>query len=270
MRCAQQDNINETFAEFKATGDVTLRNRIAEHHLPLVKAIADALIWRLPAGVDVGDLIQAGSMGLLNAIASFDPARAVKFSTFAQRRIFGAMIDHLRSMDGASRLVRDRAKKIGEAVAQLEVELGRPPSPDELQNRLGVTSEKFALMQATNARPIARPITSLSQPKRRGEDDHHPSAPIHDLQDHRESQPGRHVESKDAFDSIIRIVLNHYTLTDAVLLKLCVEGWTLQAIATLLGNLTESSMCQRRTKLFKQLRARRDLADLGLAVREAA
>lgn len=255
------------FNQYRATGSEAVRNRIAEAYLPLVKDVAERMIKKLPAEVDLDDLIQAGSLGLLDAIRQFEPTRGFKFCTFAQHRVWGSIIDWLRQVDWVPRLVRERARRLSEAVGSLETELGRPPNQDELRQRLNVGDQRFALIFRA---PPATMHLRLSEPVHDDEDG--AAAVVADLiTDHRERQPGEDVANRDAFDRIIKLVLREYTVTDALLLRLFYrEGENLSTVAKHLGGLTESAMCIRRATLFKRLRSRRDLAELRDAVRGAA
>lgn len=105
---------------------------------PLVKRIAHHLMVRLPANVEVDDLIQVGLMGLMEAAQHFDEAVGVQFETFAGQRIRGAMLDELRQLDWLPRQVRRQLKEVESAMTQLEHQLGRPASESELAHHLGV------------------------------------------------------------------------------------------------------------------------------------
>src|ERR1700733_8020820 len=139
-------DVTELWREFKEHPTTELRNHLVERYLPLVKYNAERIWQRLPEGVDLDDLISAGVFGLMDAIDAFDLSRGVKFETYCVPRIRGAMLDELRTMDWVPRLVRSKASKMEEARKSLEAELGRPPRPDEMSQRLGVTLEEFHKM----------------------------------------------------------------------------------------------------------------------------
>ncbi|MGQ9685202.1 MAG: RNA polymerase sigma factor FliA [Thiobacillaceae bacterium] len=109
---------------------------LVREYLPLVKRIAYHLMTRLPASVEVDDLIQAGLMGLLDAVERFDDGQGAHFETYATQRIRGAMLDELREADWASRNVRKAARQIEQAIHTLEQRLGRPPSELEIANEM--------------------------------------------------------------------------------------------------------------------------------------
>lgn len=109
---------------------------LVREYLPLVRRIAYHLMTRLPASVEVDDLIQAGLMGLLDAVERFDDGQGAHFETYATQRIRGAMLDELREADWASRNVRKAARQIEQAIHTLEQRLGRPPSEQEIANEM--------------------------------------------------------------------------------------------------------------------------------------
>src|SRR6266436_10125549 len=133
-------DISEVWQEFKRDqSSKELRNLLIEKYLPLVRYNAERVWSKLPDGVDLNDLISAGVFGLMDAIEAFDLGRGVKFETYCVPRIRGAMLDELRTMDWVPRLVRSKASRMEEARKTLEAALGRPPRPDELSERLGVS-----------------------------------------------------------------------------------------------------------------------------------
>lgn len=112
------------------------RNHLLTEHAPLVKKIAHLLKARLPASVDVDDLIQAGMIGLLDAVSRYEEVHGAQFETYAMQRIRGSMIDELRSSDWLPRSVRQTMRKIEMAMSQLEQRLGRPPTESEVAAQL--------------------------------------------------------------------------------------------------------------------------------------
>ena len=94
-------------------------------HAELVKRIAYHLAGRLPASVEVDDLIQAGMLGLLEAAANYSAGRGASFETYAGIRIRGAMLDGLRKLDWAPRSVHRKARAVAKAIRELEAEIGR-------------------------------------------------------------------------------------------------------------------------------------------------
>lgn len=112
------------------------RNALVVHYLPLVRRVADRMLGGLPASVDVQDLYAEGHVGLIEAIERFEAGREVKFETFAQWRIKGAIQDFLRRQDWLSRSVRDQLKAVQGAVVLLQQRLRRTPSDEEIAAHL--------------------------------------------------------------------------------------------------------------------------------------
>ncbi len=136
-------SLQAAWRHYRRHGDEPTRNRLIEHYLYLVRYTAERIGAKLPAEVDVDDLMSAGIFGLVDAIDAFDLDRGVKFETYCAARIRGAILDELRSLDWVPRLVRNRAHKLAEATRALEVELGREPSEDELSRRLNIPKSQF-------------------------------------------------------------------------------------------------------------------------------
>lgn len=113
---------------------------------PLVKRTAYHLMTRLPASVQVDDLIQAGLIGLLDAAAHYDGSQGAQFETYAVQRIRGAMLDELRNADWLPRTVRRNLRQIEAAIGKLEQELKRPPTEGEVAQALGVDLAHYQQM----------------------------------------------------------------------------------------------------------------------------
>lgn len=125
------------------------RSSITLEYLPFVRILALSLRAGLPGHVELDDLIGAGALGLLDAIDRFSPDHGVQFSTYAQFRIRGAMLDSLRSTDGASRSLRRKARHLESARVTLTANLGRTPTESELATQLDIPlSEIQAIRQA--------------------------------------------------------------------------------------------------------------------------
>ena len=116
--------------------DIGARNRLIERFMPLVRRRAERIRAKLPHEIELDDLISAGSVGLIDAIRAFNPERGVKFETFCIPRVQGAMLDELRAMDWAPRMVRSRTSKLNEADKILVGKFGRRPTEEELASFL--------------------------------------------------------------------------------------------------------------------------------------
>lgn len=114
------------------------KNSLWKRYVPLVRHEALRLQVRLPASVELDDLLQAGGIGLLNAVERFDSMQGTAFTTYAVQRIRGAMLDELRSRDWAPRSVRRNAREVTQTIRKLEQELGRPASEQEVAKELKI------------------------------------------------------------------------------------------------------------------------------------
>ncbi|ETS30199.1 MULTISPECIES: RNA polymerase sigma factor FliA [Photorhabdus] len=114
------------------------KNSLWKRYVPLVRHEALRLQVRLPACVELDDLLQAGGIGLLNAVERFDSLQGTAFTTYAVQRIRGAMLDELRSRDWAPRSVRRNAREVTQTIRKLEQDLGRPASEQEVAKELKI------------------------------------------------------------------------------------------------------------------------------------
>ncbi len=129
-------------------------NDLVLRHAPLVKRIAHHLASRLPASVQLDDLIQAGMVGLLEAARQYDSGQGASFSTYAGIRIRGAMIDEIRRLDWTPRSVHRKYRGVAEAIHELENYLGREPRDHEVADALGMDLDEYhqVLADAAGAR----------------------------------------------------------------------------------------------------------------------
>jgi RNA polymerase sigma factor FliA len=128
---------------YHTAGEFETENVLVEQYLPLVRTAVGRLAMTLPAHVSADDLDSAGLLGLLQAIRSFSPQGGASFETFARFRIRGAVLDELRRMDWVPRLVHDKARKVQNALDELEQRLGRPPSEEQMARALGLTLDQY-------------------------------------------------------------------------------------------------------------------------------
>jgi RNA polymerase sigma factor for flagellar operon FliA len=117
---------------------------LIQEYAPLVKYVAQRLACRLPASVCLDDLISAGALGLMDAIAKYDPTRGTTFKTYAEWRMRGAMLDELREWDWAPRSVREKEHALTNAYAEIERQQGRPADDGEVAAFLGLDLATFA------------------------------------------------------------------------------------------------------------------------------
>lgn len=109
------------------------QERIVRHYAPKIRFLALRLKAKLPRSVELSELISAGTLGLMEALGKFRPQLGIRFETYAENRIRGAMLDELRRMDWFPRSLRQRVRVVDEALRNMEHDLGRLPTEEELQ-----------------------------------------------------------------------------------------------------------------------------------------
>lgn len=128
------------------------RDELIDEFTPKVRLIANMIAAKLAANIEFDDLMNAGLVGLLDAIDKFDPARNNKFTTYAEFRIRGAILDSLRGMDLLTRTAREKANTLKKTVKGLQRRLGREPEQQEVAKELGISlDDYFALLEEVKA-----------------------------------------------------------------------------------------------------------------------
>lgn len=154
------DTLNVTFA----SPSQRELDELVEAHMHVVHHVVRDVSSRLPAHVDVDDLVSAGYAGLVQAAKSFDESTGVPFARWASRRIRGAVIDELRAMDWASRQLRSKQKSISATEAELTAKLGRHPTHAEVAEQLGISVTELNRQRAQ----LDRQVMSLDCPASAG------------------------------------------------------------------------------------------------------
>lgn len=227
-------------------GDVgELRELLVDNYMILVYQTAERVGKRVPSHIDIQDLISSGAIGLLDAIDNFDPTRGIKFSTYCNPRIYGAIIDEFRRLDWAPRLVRHRASQLERAREDLESELGRPASDDELAEKMGRTPEEFDdLLKETQVR------TMVSLDRKWDENDDHEMGPMEMMPDTRAADPLSELARAELKEVAMRGLSE---CQKKVLVLYYYENLNLKEIGAVL-NLSESRVCQIHNQIITFLR----------------
>jgi len=121
---------------YTAHGKHDQKDELLNKHAVLVKKLAYQLKAKLPPSVELDDLVQAGMMGLLDAVNRYEDTHGAQFETYAAQRIRGSMLDELRSADWLPRSIRKNMRDVETAISQLEQQLGRPPTEGEVAKKL--------------------------------------------------------------------------------------------------------------------------------------
>lgn len=154
-------DVVQSIQEYRATGNVNLRNDIVLRYLDVVRLIAVSLrnIYLKYASAD--DVIDEGVIALMGAIETFDPERGVKFETYANLKIKGAIIDYVRRQDWVPRQVRHFGRELDAAYGELFNKLGRHPKNDEIAEYMGITKEKLMRQMSDAAGAITLSFEEL-------------------------------------------------------------------------------------------------------------
>jgi RNA polymerase sigma factor for flagellar operon FliA len=130
----------------KKTAKSPNQDDLVKQYAPLVKRIAYHLMVRLPASVEVNDMIQVGLIGLMDAINRFDGSQGAQFESYATQRIRGSMLDDLRDADWLPRHIRQKSRQIEATISKLEQRLGRSPSEGEISKEMGLPLDGYQSM----------------------------------------------------------------------------------------------------------------------------
>lgn len=129
---------------------VAARNALVEANMKLAENAARVMFHRVHGRVEYGDLLSGACLGLMRAAEQFDPSVGVRFTTFADRRVRGAIVDQIRDLDSKTRNQRDRTKALAKAADAFFVRHGRKPSEDELLAEAGITADDYAEVWKTS------------------------------------------------------------------------------------------------------------------------
>ena len=244
MKTVDREKLWESFRK-KPTPE--MREQIIIEYAPLVKVVAGRLSMYLGNNVEFDDLVSYGVFGLIDAIDKFDLGKDVKFETYASLRIRGSILDQIRKMDWIPRTVRQKQKKIDEAIKMVEMRTGKTATDDEVAAELGLSGEELidwqSQLKVTN-------VVSLNEFVEQG------TEPAMDT--HRNShfiQPEEMI-SKQELKQMLAEALE--TLTEKerkVVLMYYYDDLTLKEISMVL-EVSESSVSQLHTKAIAKLRKR--------------
>jgi RNA polymerase sigma factor for flagellar operon FliA len=150
IKSEQKSEIKSMWSRYGKTHDVNLRNELVEHFLPRVDRCAADVFAHTRHAVDYNDLYQAGVMGLIDAVESFNPDRKVKFETYSYYRVRGAILDAIREGDWVPRLVRMRVRQVENIRQPLQSKLGYRPNHEELSAALGTECKSETILSDAN------------------------------------------------------------------------------------------------------------------------
>ena len=247
------ETVANTWRRYKRSGGREARNRLIVAYSPIVKHAAGRIASRLPAHVELADLVSYGLGGLIEAVERFDPARGIRFETFAGVRIRGAIFDELRSLDWVPRRVRGEARRIERATVDLSTRLHRMPTDAELSTKLSLEPGELdaSLQRVADARMVA-----LDQPWEAGGADGADGGAtlVQTLPDPNAADPAASAHATDLRERIADAIEHLPERERAVLGLRYHQDLRFAEIGDILG-VTESRISQLHSKAVLQVRA---------------
>jgi RNA polymerase sigma factor for flagellar operon FliA len=247
-----RDDTQALWRTYKSSRDQALRDRLILTYAPLVKYVAGRLGSGLPAHVDEGDLVSYGLLGLIGAIERYDPDRDVKFETYAIARIKGAIIDELRALDWVPRSVRSRAREIERAIGELERQLHRAPTDEEIAGKVGISTDELEESLSDISRSSIAALDELWTVSSSGGDQ---IALIDTIEDTEAPDPQSTLSQTEMKEAIGEAIARLPEREKLVVTLYYYEELTLREIGEVLG-VTESRVSQLHTKAVLRLKAR--------------
>jgi RNA polymerase sigma factor for flagellar operon FliA len=219
-----------------------------KHYSPLVRRLAHQMIAKLPANVEVDDLIQVGMLGLADALTRFDAEQGVMFETFATQRIRGAMLDELRGNDWMSRGDRRQQRSIDTAVHRLEQQLGRAPHESEIAVALDMSLADYQnmLSRVRGTQLVYLEDLGHDEDGNRFLDRHVPAAET--------SGPVGMLEDRRMREAVVAAIKRLPEREQHVMSMYYEQDMNLKEIAAVLG-VTESRVCQLHSQSIGRLKA---------------
>ncbi|HEX3928659.1 MAG TPA: sigma-70 family RNA polymerase sigma factor [Gemmatimonadales bacterium] len=237
-----QTSTDALWRKLRDTGDAEARRELLARFIGLAHHAAREVAPRVRDAISLEELVSAGSVGLVQAMAGFDVERGLAFSTYAMRRIRGAILDELRARDPLSRTDRAHVRQLEQAIAQLEQKVGRAPSSGEVATHIGVSRETLFQWRERLAHSI--PLDA-SSPEGRTVSDSIPGDG-EQLLDHS-------VEHAERREFIERALNDLPSRERHVVSRSYLDERPLREIAAEMG-VTESRVCQLRAQALAKLR----------------
>ncbi|MEI6780983.1 MAG: FliA/WhiG family RNA polymerase sigma factor [Verrucomicrobiota bacterium] len=239
----------ELWQRYHQTGDAGVENALVEQYLPLVRTVVGRIAMTLPAHVSSDDLNSAGLVGLLQAVRNFRPSGGASFETFARFRIRGAVLDELRRLDWVPRLVHDKARKIQNAMGELEQQLGKPPSEEQMARALGLSPADYR-----GWLDDIRPISFISLDAAPRSDGPEGATPHDNIADDSQEDPAESASRSELKELIAQRIEQLPKIQQKVMALYYFEDLRLREIAEAFG-LTESRISQIHSQAILAIRS---------------
>lgn len=235
---------------FQATRDKDVKDELVRAYFPLVRNIALSILRKLRQGAELDDLVSDGTFGLMRAIDAFDPARGVKFETYATPVIRGSIYNGMRALDWVPERTRTKARMLQKVMEKISMGLGRPPTELEIAEELKVSAQEVYDMINDLG---AVYLLSLDQPLGGGEED---EASIMDMVSDRSSHdPSSEYEFAEQ-RNILRSAIDTLDAREQFLIKKhYFEGVSFESTAEMLG-VSKQRVSQMHSRAVRRLRER--------------
>jgi RNA polymerase sigma factor for flagellar operon FliA len=221
---------------------------VVDEYAPLVKRIAHHLAGRLPASVQLEDLIQVGMIGLLDAARNYSDAFGASFATYASTRVRGAMLDEVRRLDWAPRSVHRKAREAAEAIRAIENREGREARDVEVAQALGIDLSEYHEIAAD---AVGCRLVSMENPDVLADEENEPGTDLVPAQ----QGPLRELEEEGFRESLVEAIEALPEREKLVMSLYYDEELNLKEIGAVLG-VSESRVCQIHGQALIRLRAR--------------
>lgn len=231
--------------EYKKNPTSSLREQLIIEYAQLVKLVAGRLSMYLGHNVEYDDLVSYGIFGLIDAIDKFKTEKNVKFETYASLRIRGAILDQIRKMDWIPRTLRQRQRKIDEAIKNVEMRTGKTVSDYEIAEELGITEDELCTWQSqlkvTN-------VVSLNEFEETGPE------PVMDATHNSHFAQPEDVVSQEELKKMLLKSMDNLTEKERKVIELYYyEDLTLKEISSIL-EVSESRISQLHTKALAKMK----------------
>lgn len=231
--------------EYSKNPTQELREKLIVEYAPLVRVVAGRLSMYLGYNVEYDDLVSYGIFGLIDAIDKFDLGKDVKFETYASLRIRGAILDQIRKMDWIPRTVRQKQKKIEEAIKIVETRTGKNASDEEIARQLGIAGDELnewqSQLKVTN-------VVSLNEFVEQG------GEPVMDAQNNSHFVQPEEAVAEEELKKVLEETMELLTEKEQkVILLYYYEELTLKEISNIL-EVSESRVSQLHTKALLKIR----------------
>jgi RNA polymerase sigma factor for flagellar operon FliA len=230
------------------------REELVLKYAPLVKYISERIAIRLPINITKEELNSAGILGLFDALDKFDSGKGIKFETYAEHRIRGAILDELRKMDWLPRSIREDIRRIENAIIAARTKLGREPEDFEVAQEMGIEMDAYHKI-ISRAQGVS--LLSLDDPLPNG------SMPVFAKQVSDTPSPLDDLTKKEMKEIISEAIACLPKKEQLVLSLYYHDELTLKEIAKVL-DLTESRISQIHSKAIISLRTKLRGSDLNM------